>query len=98
MRCGIIVWALFVRHLEASLTKQFLKGDWAKVCRVIGAKLLVKQHNESFVNPLEIGVAAMEIIEKVQKIQLDEVPILLIEGGAKTVRARACKIIHSPKG
>jgi hypothetical protein len=77
-------------HLEAAV----LKGDGAKVFRLISARFFGEQNNMGFVDGPQVRGERVEVRERCHQIAFDKVPVGFEEGGAKTIRPRARVVFH----
>jgi hypothetical protein len=60
-----------------------LEGDWAEVIRPVGACFLQKKDDVGFVDGPQVRSDSMEVIESLEKISSNKVPIFLKKVGPK---------------
>jgi hypothetical protein len=75
-----------------------LEGNRAEVIRSIRTLFLRRQHNVRFVDGSEVSFEGVEVLEGRVQAVFDHVPVVLVEGRTKAVRARARIILHGEKG
>jgi hypothetical protein len=80
--------------LEAAI----LEGDRAEVFWFVSASFFGEKDNMGLVNGSQVGGKGVEAGESSKQIVLDEVPILLKEGGAEAIRARTGVVVHREEG
>jgi hypothetical protein len=74
-----------------------LKRDGAKIVRTVCADFLGEKDNVGFVDRAEVSVKRVKGLKGGKKIIFNQIPVMLVESGPKTVRPRARVVIHGKK-
>jgi hypothetical protein len=75
-----------------------LEGNRAEFIRSIRTLFLRKQNDVRFVDGSEVSFERVEVLKGRVQAVFDHVPVVLVEGRTKAVRARARIILHGEKG